>query len=63
MSGLRSSYNRIVTGISGLCNAFFGQTRSRARLNAIASYDQSNDLFKVRDGASLDVRRSIDIST
>ena len=34
--------------MSGLYNSFLGQTRSQARLNAIASYDQSNELFKVR---------------
>jgi len=33
--------------ISGLYNRFFGHTHSQARLNAIASYDQSNELFRV----------------
>lgn len=48
MDGLSSAITRITSAISGLSNAFLGQTRSRARLNAIASYDQSNELFKVR---------------
>lgn len=48
MDGLSSTVSRITSAISGLSNAFLGQTRSRARLNAIASYDQSNELFKVR---------------
>lgn len=46
MSNLSSFLNRLVSAISGLSNAFTGQTKSRARLNAIASYDQSNELFK-----------------
>ncbi|EJD00825.1 cyclopropane fatty acid synthase [Fomitiporia mediterranea MF3/22] len=46
MSNLSSAINRIVSAISGLSNAFTGQTKSKARLNAIASYDQSNELFK-----------------
>ncbi|OSD00401.1 cyclopropane-fatty-acyl-phospholipid synthase [Trametes coccinea BRFM310] len=41
-----SLYSRLFAAFSGLRNAFFGQTRSRARLNVIASYDQSNELFK-----------------
>ena len=48
MSALSSLYGRLAAALSGLRNAFFGQTRSRARLNVIASYDQSNELFKVR---------------
>ncbi|KAH8115801.1 cyclopropane fatty acid synthase [Phellopilus nigrolimitatus] len=46
MAGLSTTLSKIVSTISGLSNAFTGQTRSRARLNAIASYDQSNELFK-----------------
>ena len=48
MSAISSLYGRVAAALSGLRNAFFGQTRSRARLNVIASYDQSNELFKVR---------------
>lgn len=47
MGNLSSTVNRIGSAISGLSNAFLGQTRWKARLNAIASYDQSNELFKV----------------
>lgn len=47
MSGLSSTLNRVVSTLSGLHNGIIGQTRSQARLNAIASYDQSNELFKV----------------
>ena len=47
-SSVSSLYSRLAAAFSGLRNAFFGQTRSRARLNVIASYDQSNELFKVR---------------
>ncbi|KAI0808152.1 cyclopropane-fatty-acyl-phospholipid synthase [Fomes fomentarius] len=46
MSALSSLYGRLAAAFSGLRNAFFGQTRSRARLNVISSYDQSNELFK-----------------
>ncbi|TDL29084.1 cyclopropane fatty acid synthase [Rickenella mellea] len=46
MVGLSTTINRVAAFISGLSNAFTGQTRARARLNAIASYDQSNELFK-----------------
>ncbi|KAI0654338.1 cyclopropane-fatty-acyl-phospholipid synthase [Cubamyces menziesii] len=45
-SSVSSLYSRLAAAFSGLRNAFFGQTRSRARLNVIASYDQSNELFK-----------------
>ena len=48
MSAISSLYGRLAAAVSGLRNAFFGQTRARARLNVIASYDQSNELFKVR---------------
>lgn len=37
---------KVSSAITGLYNSFLGQTRSQARLNAIASYDQSNELFK-----------------
>jgi cyclopropane-fatty-acyl-phospholipid synthase len=47
MDNLTSAVSRVTSAISGLSNAFLGQTRSKARLNAIASYDQSNELFKV----------------
>ncbi|KAF9464242.1 cyclopropane-fatty-acyl-phospholipid synthase [Collybia nuda] len=43
---LSSTVARVSSAISGLYNSFLGQTRSQARLNAIASYDQSNELFK-----------------
>ncbi|KAF7776777.1 hypothetical protein Agabi119p4_5170 [Agaricus bisporus var. burnettii] len=43
---LSSTVAKISSAISGLYNSFLGQTRSQARLNAIASYDQSNELFK-----------------
>ncbi|KAL1942217.1 hypothetical protein VTO73DRAFT_6281 [Trametes versicolor] len=46
VAAVSSVYARVLAAASGLRNAFFGQTRSRARLNAIASYDQSNELFK-----------------
>ena len=32
--------------VSGLYNAFLGQSLSRARLNVMDAYDQSNDLFR-----------------
>ncbi|KAF8659523.1 hypothetical protein AX16_001822 [Volvariella volvacea WC 439] len=43
---LSSVVARVSSALSGLYNSFLGQTRSQARLNAIASYDQSNELFK-----------------
>jgi hypothetical protein len=48
MTGLSSFTHRLATTLSGWTNAFLGQTLSRARLNAVASYDQSNELFMVR---------------
>ena len=44
---LSSTVARLSSALSGLYNSFLGQTRSQARLNAIVSYDQSNELFKV----------------
>ncbi|KNZ75952.1 Cyclopropane-fatty-acyl-phospholipid synthase [Termitomyces sp. J132] len=49
-SGMEYTFSSIVArasaAFSGFYNSFLGQTRSQARLNAIASYDQSNELFK-----------------
>lgn len=44
---LSSTAAKVSSAVSGFYNSFLGQTRSQARLNAIASYDQSNELFKV----------------
>lgn len=46
MEHLASSYSHLTSRLSGLFNKILGQTVSQARLNAIASYDQSNELFK-----------------
>ncbi|ESK87957.1 cyclopropane-fatty-acyl-phospholipid synthase [Moniliophthora roreri MCA 2997] len=43
---LSSTVARISSALSGLSNRFLGQTKSQSRLNVIASYDQSNELFK-----------------
>jgi cyclopropane-fatty-acyl-phospholipid synthase len=43
---LSSTVAKISSAMTALYNSFLGQTRSQARLNAIASYDQSNELFK-----------------
>ncbi|KAK7061256.1 cyclopropane-fatty-acyl-phospholipid synthase [Favolaschia claudopus] len=43
---LSSTVAKLSSIASGLYNSFLGQTRSQARLNVIASYDQSNELFK-----------------
>ncbi|KAH9483010.1 Tuberculostearic acid methyltransferase UfaA1 [Psilocybe cubensis] len=43
---LSSTIAKISSAVSSLYNNLLGQTRSQARLNAIASYDQSNELFK-----------------
>jgi hypothetical protein len=45
---LSSTVAKLSSAVTSLYNSFLGQTRSQARLNAIASYDQSNELFKVR---------------
>ncbi|KIY73288.1 S-adenosyl-L-methionine-dependent methyltransferase [Cylindrobasidium torrendii FP15055 ss-10] len=45
-STLTSTYARVMSILSSLHNCFFGQSKTNARLNAIASYDQSNQLFK-----------------
>lgn len=46
MIGLGSTLSRLSAVASGLYNAFLGQSLSRARLNVMDAYDQSNDLFK-----------------
>ncbi|KAI0275358.1 putative cyclopropane fatty acid synthase [Gloeopeniophorella convolvens] len=46
MTRIPSIFNRAITALSGLSNAFFGQTRANARLNVISSYDQSNEMHK-----------------
>jgi hypothetical protein len=47
MASLNSVFNRLKLAVSGLSLALFGQTLTQARLNAIESYDLSNELFKV----------------
>ncbi|KIL67415.1 hypothetical protein M378DRAFT_185763 [Amanita muscaria Koide BX008] len=42
---LSSTIQKVSGALSGFYNSFLGQTLSQARLNAIASYDQSNELF------------------
>ena len=46
MVGLDSTLSRLGAMASGLYNAFLGQSLSRARLNVMDAYDQSNDLFR-----------------
>ena len=46
MTGLDSALSKLSAMVSGLYNAFLGQSLSRARLNVMNAYDQSNDLFK-----------------
>jgi len=46
MTGLDSTLSRFSALVSGLYNAFLGQSLSQARLNVMDAYDQSNDLFK-----------------
>lgn len=43
---LSTTYSRITSTISSFYNSFLGQSKANARLNVIASYDQSNELFK-----------------
>ncbi|KAI0092483.1 Mycolic acid cyclopropane synthetase-domain-containing protein, partial [Irpex rosettiformis] len=45
-SELSTRFSRFLSFVSSLANALFGQTKFQARLNAITSYDQSNDLFQ-----------------
>ncbi|KAI0253051.1 cyclopropane fatty acid synthase [Lactifluus subvellereus] len=46
MASLTSIFKWLSLTVSGLSNALFGQTHTQARLNVLASYDQSNKLFK-----------------
>jgi cyclopropane-fatty-acyl-phospholipid synthase len=46
MVGLDSTLSRLSAVVSGLYNAFLGQSLGRARLNVMNAYDQSNDLFQ-----------------
>ncbi|TRM68154.1 cyclopropane fatty acid synthase [Schizophyllum amplum] len=43
---LSSTFSRLSSATSALYNGLMGQTRANSRLNVIASYDQSNELFK-----------------
>jgi len=56
---LSSMAAKVSSALSSLYNSFLGQTRSQARLNAIASYDQSNELFKV--GSTIETSKKIKI--
>ena len=42
-----STVVRLASTLTGLQNAFSGQSKKTARLNAISSYDCSNELYKV----------------
>ncbi|KAI9448520.1 cyclopropane fatty acid synthase [Lactarius indigo] len=46
MTSLNSVFKRLSSAASGVYIALFGQTLTQARLNCIAGYDQSNELFK-----------------
>jgi cyclopropane-fatty-acyl-phospholipid synthase len=46
MTSLNTVFKRFSSALSGWSNALFGQTRIRSRLNVIAGYDQSNELYK-----------------
>ena len=46
MIGLDSMLSKISAVVSGLYNAFLGQSLSQARRNVMDAYDQSNDLFE-----------------
>jgi len=46
MVSLTSVFKRFNLALSGLYSAFLGQTLTQARFNVVASYDQSNELFK-----------------
>ncbi|KZT65668.1 CFS1-like protein [Daedalea quercina L-15889] len=46
LSNISWLYNKTIAAASGLWNAFAGQTHSRARLNVVASYDLSNEMYK-----------------
>ncbi|KAH9049209.1 Mycolic acid cyclopropane synthetase-domain-containing protein, partial [Lactarius deliciosus] len=46
MTSLNSVFKRISSAVSGVYIALFGQTLTQARLNCVAGYDQSNELFK-----------------
>ncbi|KAH9927606.1 cyclopropane-fatty-acyl-phospholipid synthase [Fomitopsis serialis] len=46
LSNISWLYNKTIAAVSGVWNAFAGQTHSRARLNVVASYDLSNDMYK-----------------
>jgi cyclopropane-fatty-acyl-phospholipid synthase len=56
---LSSTVARLSSTISSLYNNFLGQSPSQARLNAIASYDQSNELFKVWSTGLPNAKRNI----
>ena len=56
---LSSTVARLSSALSSLYNSFLGQTPSQARLNAIASYDQSNELFRVCRQTGLDAKKII----
>ncbi|TFY67533.1 hypothetical protein EVJ58_g1554 [Rhodofomes roseus] len=46
LSNISWLYNKTIAAVSGLWNAFAGQTHTRARLNVVASYDLSNEMYK-----------------
>ncbi|KAH8985881.1 cyclopropane-fatty-acyl-phospholipid synthase [Lactarius akahatsu] len=46
MTSLNSVFKRLSSAVSGVYIALFGQTLTQARLNCVAGYDQSNELFK-----------------
>lgn len=53
MASTNTAVTRVASMLSSFQNGFSGHTKSRARLNAVASYDQSNELYMVCDNSVL----------
>ena len=49
MAATNTAVTRFASVLSSFQNGFSGHTKARARLNAVASYDQSNELYMVCD--------------
>ena len=47
MTATMSTVARVASTLSGVRNALSGQSKNRARLNAISAYDCSNELYMV----------------
>ena len=52
MASTNTAVTRLASALSSFQNGFSMHSKGQARLNAVASYDQSNELYMVSNNAT-----------